>query len=176
MYVSPDASPTFTAASATCDVGQSSSLDGVSVEFTAPITCQFTMAQAAAGIAIPYDIVVAHDVSGVVPVPQDEGDCGQPGPSQLIVFEHLGAGSNSYCLCDVGLCPMTAAAPVTLKAGRYPSVFQWGGQVWNGPSDTGNPKGPAFPPGRYPLSIGAKGALPSGSWSVTATLSLTLTP
>jgi hypothetical protein len=159
-----------------CSVTSASSLPGVSIAFRSPVICTFTLAQAQAGIAIPYDVVVASDVADVVPVPQDAGSCGAPGSSGLIVFEQLAGGGQSYCLCDTGLCPPGSLQPVTLHAGSYGSSFGWSGRNWAGGSDTGNPMGAAFPAGSYALSVSAKGNQGGASFVVTTTLTIHLTP
>jgi hypothetical protein len=159
-----------------CSTSVSSSLPDVSIEFRAPVMCTFSLAQAAAGVTIPYDIVVANDVSDVVPAPLDAGGCGQPGSSGLIVSEQLAGGGQSYCVCDTGLCPFSPQAATTLHAGRYGGAFSWDGKNWNGPSDTGNAKGAAFPPGTYSLTVRAAGTHASSSFSVSATLAIRLIP
>jgi hypothetical protein len=159
-----------------CSVTSSSSLPGVSIVFRTPVTCSFTLAQARAGIMIPYDVVVASDVTGVVPAPQDAGGCGSPGASGLIVFEQLAGGGQSYCLCDTGLCAPGSPSPVTLRAGSYAGVFSWTGHNWGGPSDTGNPMGAAFPAGSYSLTVSARGTQSGASFAVAATLTIVLTP
>ena len=45
----------------------------------------------------------------------------------------------------------------TVKKGTYTHSFTWDGRNWNGPSDTGQPKGPAFPPGTYTLTVTVHG-------------------
>jgi hypothetical protein len=159
-----------------CSTTSTSSLLGVSIAFRAPVICTFTLAQAQAGITIPYDVVVASDVAGVVPAPEDAGGCGAPGSSGLIVFEKLGGGGQSYCLCDTGLCAPGALPPVTLHAGTYASSFAWSGRNWTGPSDTGNPMGTVFPAGPYVLTVSSKGTVGGTSFVVTAALSIELTP
>ena len=130
--------PLGDASSNGCAVTSQSSLAGVSIVFRAPIVCSFTLAEAQAGISIPYDVVVAQDVAGVTPLPQDGGQCGQPGASGLIVFEQLAGSGQKYCLCDTGLCMPPQGSAVTLHAAEYPASFKWDGRNWNGPSDTGN--------------------------------------
>jgi hypothetical protein len=159
-----------------CSATSTSSLPGVTLAFRSPLRCTFTVAQARATLAIPYDVIVANDVSGVVPIPQDAGYCGSPGPSQLIVLERLAGGTQSYCLCDVGLCQPIPSQPVTLKAGTFTSSFSWGGNNWAGPSDTNNPMGAPFPPGSYTLTVSATGTWNGARFLVTATLPITLTP
>jgi hypothetical protein len=159
-----------------CAVTSVSSLPGVSIAFHPPVACAFTLAQAQAGIAIPYDLVVASDVANVAPRAQDAGGCGQPGSSGLILFERLEGGGQSYCLCDTGLCAPTPPPPTTLHAGTYASSFSWDGKNWSGPSDTGNPQGAPFPPGDYTLTVSATGTQGATSFAVSATLAIRLTP
>lgn len=146
-----------------CVLGTASSLPHVQIVSKAT-QCVFSLAEARAGISIPYDVVIDEDVPGFAPV--------QPYPyganvSSLFVAELLRGGSQSYCLCDQGLpyasCPLsdgglshpngTACEPTTLKKGVYSRAFIWDGVNWTGPSDTGNPKGSPFPPGDYTLTI-----------------------
>lgn len=141
-----------------------SALDAIHIEVTAS-QCQFTLAQAAAGITIGYDVVIDKDLTGVTPVAQT--GCGKPGPSGLIVFEMLGADPNSYCICDAGHCLPYAGTPAALKSGTFSQTFTWDGKSWGGPSDTGTPEGPAFPVGTYPLIISAKGTYTAADGSVT---------
>lgn len=138
-----------------CETSGMSSLPGVAIEFTAN-DCTFTLAEAAAGIKIDYQVVVQNDVPSVHPVSQDSG-CGGAGPSLLYVFETLGGNGQNYCICDQGLCPGAGPDPVTIPQGTYSAGFSWDGRNWAGPSDTNNPKGPAFPPGDYTLTISSKG-------------------
>ena len=159
-----------------CSTDWSSSLAGVTIEFRAPVTCTFSVAQAAAGITIPYDVVVANDVFDVIPAPLDAGGCGQPGSSGLIVLEQLTGAGQSYCVCDTGLCAPNPQPATTLHAGRYGAAFSWDGRNWNGPSDTGNPKGAAFPPGAYSLTVRAAGTQRSSRFALSATLAIRLIP
>ncbi|MDI1477162.1 hypothetical protein [Polyangium sp. y55x31] len=140
---------------AACDAGGSSTLPGVSIEFTTT-DCTYTLAEAAAGITINYNIKVDADLPSVYPMPQDNG-CGKPGPSGLIPFEVLSGNNNKYCLCDVGICPFPDGTPNVVLAGTYPSTFSWDGVNWTGPSDFNNPKGQPFPPGDYTLEVNAIG-------------------
>jgi hypothetical protein len=68
-------------------------------------------------------------------------------PASLIDTAVLGLGVARYCRCDVGCCPPTTAHPVTLQPGSTSGEIDWPGLQWGGPSDTGNPLGPPFPPG-----------------------------
>lgn len=136
--------------------GSYSMLAGVKIEFTTE-RCSWFVYEALDGIEIPYRLVVEADVPFVKPKPQDVGGCGKPGESGLILFEELAGGQSRYCLCDVGLCPQPSDEPITVKKGVYPGVFIWDGLNWEGPSDTNKPKGKPFPPGRYTLTVSAKG-------------------
>lgn len=138
-----------------CQTTATSTLPGVSVEFLAT-DCTFTLAEAAAGIQIDYQIVVASNVPNVHPVPQSTG-CNGAGSSLLFVFENLGSDDQNYCLCDLGKCPTPDPDPVTIPQGAYPASFLWDGRNWSGPSDFDAPKGPAFPPGDYTLAVTSKG-------------------
>lgn len=149
-------------------------LDGVRLAVRGP--CVFTLAQARAGISVPYDIVVEHAITGVVARPQDGGGCGRAGASGLIPFAELTGGGQRYCLCDTGLCVPPPTTPVTLAAGTTSAQFTWDGVNWTGPSDTGNPKGPAFPAGSYTLRVSATGTVNGSAFTVAATYPITLVP
>ena len=166
---------TCTSVSTDCKEGFVGDLTGVSIHFEgAP--CSFTVAQAAAGIEIPYQIVVSEAVSGVIAVPQDAGHCGQPGPSGLIPFTRLSGNDQNYCICDTGLCQGPSDEPVTLVVGSHAGAFNWDGVNWAGPSDTGNPKGEPFPPGTYQLSVSAKGTVDGVAFEIEGTLGVQITP
>jgi hypothetical protein len=165
-----------------CAIDSSSDLPGVHIVFTTQ-TCTYTLAQAAAGISIEYDVVVDADVAGVIP--QGQNSAPSPGPSGLIVFEKLDGNGQNYCLCDVGLGVQPSQTPVTIKMGTYHSKFMWDGHNWNGPSDTGNPKGALFPAGDYRLDVSAIGSIVeddagvdagSKSFKVDSGFRVTLTP
>lgn len=156
----------------TCPAGQSD-LEGVCIAFERP-GATYTLAEAAAGVQIPYTVVVAS-AREVVPQSQTSGNCGQPGPSGLIVFERLSGGEQGYCLCDVGLCA-DRSDPTTLVPGTHPDVFEWDGRNWTGPSDFGNPEGAPFPVGTYTLEVSAIGTADSAPFRVANTFTVTLTP
>jgi len=140
----------------TCQLEEVSDLPGVHIHVKAE-NCVFTLAQARAGISIPYEIVVDHDLE-VVPKAPPGSYCYQPGPSGLLVGAILKGSGNQYCLCDQGLPYATfCSQPSAVRAGVYSATFDWDGVNWFGPSDTVNPKGAPFPPGTYRLDITAKG-------------------
>jgi hypothetical protein len=153
----------------------SSSLVGVMIEVV-PQACTFTLAEAAAGIQVDYQVRIDADIDGVVPARHDGAGCGQPGPSGLIVFEELTGNGQQYCLCSEGKCPPPSDQPVTLKKGDYNQSFAWDGVNWMGPSDTGNPKGPPFPPGTYELALSAEGTHMGQTFTVLTTWPIELVP
>jgi len=164
-----------------CTFSMASTLDGVRFVFTGGV-CRFTLAEAAAGITIPYDLVVDHDIAGVDPAAVSYSVSGDesPGPSGLNVFELLSGTEGSYCLCDVGLPAPPTHTTSTVRAGTYHSEFHWDGRNWNGPSDFGAPEGAPFPPGSYALQVISVGAVVSSGGStdfrVGATLPIELVP
>jgi hypothetical protein len=156
-----------------------SDLPGVSIEFLDPI-CEFTLAEAQAGIEIDYRIHITEAVSGITPDWQDSGRCVQQGDSGFILFETLSGGAENYCLCQSGHCAGFRDENITLVPGTYESSFTWSGLNWNGPSDTGNPMGAAFPVGTYTLRVSAIGELslgdagPAEDFEVVGTLDIVL--
>jgi hypothetical protein len=160
-----------------CVVDGGSELSGVSIAISDD-DCVFTLAEAQAGLSIPYVVTVAEPVAAVSPSAQDDGGCDDPGPSGLIVFERLSGGEQSYCLCDVGLC-FVEDHTTDLVPGTWEHSFEWDGVNWFGPSDFGNPKGEPFPPGTYTLKVSAKGTFLLGGdavvpYEVWSTLQITL--
>ena len=139
-----------------CGAGGASNLGGVSIAFPAG-PCTATLAQAAAGLVIPYQIVIQSDVHDVVALPMDAGQCGQPDQSGLIPFPQIEGGGQKWCVCDTGLCMGPDTKPKLLVAGTFDASFKWDGVNWFGPSDTGNPKGSAFPVGGYTVTVKVKG-------------------
>src|SRR5258708_735203 len=67
-----------------CKTTSSSNLPGVTINFVSP-DCTFTLAQAAAGIRIPYQVKIESATTNVVPKPQDAGGCDIPDQSGLIL-------------------------------------------------------------------------------------------
>ena len=114
--------------------------------------CDFTLAQAAAGITIDYEIVVAANL----PALYIQSITGQTATA-LSLFSSLKGNGQRYCLCDTGPGPSTIKQ-LDVPAGAYAGAFAWDGTNWGGPSDTGEKKGPAFPAGVYTLSLHGKGA------------------
>lgn len=162
-----------------CVVSSASTLPGVSIGFPGA-KCRFTLAQAKAGITLPYVVQVDAPLDGVVSRPQDAGHCGRPDDaSRLILFEQLSdEGAHRYSVYDTGLCPPAPITPLTLKPGTYEYEFKWDGRAWSGPSDTGQKKGAAFPPGTYTLKVTAVGTRKDGGaeqkFEVRGELTITL--
>jgi len=163
-----------------CSGMSSSTLDGVSLVFPAA-PCRYTQTDVAAGIRIPYEVVVTKATAGLHPTPTDEGDCQRPGASGIIVgFAITGVGQN-YCLCDLGLCP-AAELSTAAVVGRHPAEIEWDGKNWRGPSDVPSPKGPTFPPDTYDVSVFAIGTRNDAgggapiNFEVRATRTITITP
>lgn len=168
------------AGGASCTTHYYSNLPGVSIRFPDSQRCVFSLAEAKAGIDFHYTVIILKPVYGVMPVPPDAGGCAAPGPGGLYAGEQIGGNGQSYCLCDTGLCPPPPTTSGTLQPGTNPATFSWPGVNWSGPSDTGNPYGPPFPPGSYQLTVQAHGSqitpdqpLP---YSVSAVLDFKLTP
>ena len=132
-------------------------MPGVSIEPISP-QCVFTLKEVAAGIHIPYNLVVASALSNLVPEVQDIGYCDQPDESGLILFEKLTGSGQNFCLCDTGGC-MQDDRLVSLVPGIYAHSFDWIGKNWRGPSDTGDSQGAPFPTGTYSLDLSAKGTV-----------------
>jgi hypothetical protein len=114
--------------------------------------CDFTLAQAAAGITIDYEIVVAADL----PALYTQSVTGQT-QTALSLFSTLGGNGQRYCLCDTGPGTNTIQ-PLDVRAGASAGSFAWDGVNWGGPSDTGVKKGPAFPAGAYTLTLHGEGS------------------
>lgn len=165
---------------ASCTRGGSSTLPGVRIDFCASRTT-FSLAEAAAGITIPYQLVADREMTGVYTRQQDGGGCGQPGASGLILLEVLSGNGQRYCLCDIGLCRLPPSdIQTTVRVGTYPATFPWDGRNWTGPSDFNQPKGAPFPAGDYLLTVSSIGQIDEGSsrrdFAVTSTLPIRLVP
>ncbi len=154
-----------------CDVVSASDLEGVEIAILGE-RCSWTKAELAAGVLIPYQVRVDSALT-VIPAAQDAGGCERPGPSGLTIsFRIQNLQNEVYCLCDVGLC-MASQDPSVLVAGTYHQEIEWSGTTWNGPSDTGNPLGPAFSAGPATLTVSALGKKSDGSsFSVSSTMTI----
>jgi hypothetical protein len=164
-----------------CNGGASSNLPGVQLAFPDQ-PCAYTKAEVAAGIEIAYDEVITAAVANLRPT-SNSGNCGRPDDAGLIVSYRISGAGQSYCLCDTGLCaPQTSVTTTTV--GTHARQIPWDGRNWYGPSDTNNQEGAAFPPGTYTITLAASGAYDNadagvhdgGTFSVTASRSITITP
>jgi hypothetical protein len=147
---------------ADCSISTASSLPGVTLRFTGSV-CTFTLAQAAAGLSIPYELVVDHDIPGTYPHRQYSGNCNIPDPNVLAPFESLIGNGQQYALFEFGLPCFDAGAntepPVTVTKGTFSGTFTWAGRNYGGPSDTNRQPGPPFPIGDYTLTVDATGTV-----------------
>ncbi len=159
-----------------CEFTSDGTLKGVSIDLSGN-DCLYTLDDVAAGISLHYRIQVEEELHEVVSRPLDAGQCDEMGPSGLRTFEKIHGNDQTYCVCDSGLCAVPKEG-ITLVPGDYSDYFDWEGVNWNGPSDTGNPKGEPFPPGEYVLVVRAEGEHgPLGSdFAVTATMKIHLQP
>jgi hypothetical protein len=157
-----------------CAETATSTLTGASFHFVPPLRCSYTLAEAAAGISIGYELAITGDISDVTP--QAEATCVQPGASGLYVLERVSGNGQNYCRCDNGLCLLPPPNPTALRAGTYAATFRWDGMNWFGPSDFGNREGPPFPAGSYLLELSARGTRAGVAFEVHDSLPLTLVP
>ena len=163
----------------TCGDPPPTELPGVSFDFSG-VPDTITLAEAAAGVLFRYSVLIEENLHGVISFPLDAGGCADPGVSGLKVLEVISGGGQMYCLCDTGLCG-PQIEPMDLVEGSYKAAFEWTGRNWSGPSDTSNPMGPPFPPGRYLFEVRARGIYPEAEgtlrlFEVTATAEFELTP
>jgi len=156
-----------------CDGAGASNLEGVCIVFAAQQQ-SFTLAEAKAGVAFTYEVLVLADLANITT--EAINTCDQPGPGGLFVGERVEGNGQSYCLCDQGKCANPMEPPFVLKAGAYPDSLPWDGVNWSGPSDFNNPKGPPFPPGMYAVKIRAIGQHDGQPFEVTGELPITLKP
>lgn len=160
-----------------CSSDGSSTLPGVRIEFPEQ-PCVFTLSEAAAGITVVYELVIDETLSGVVSEPQDAGHCfiGGIETGYLALFERLSGGEQSYCVCDIGLCPTPSGEPIEILVGTYSINFSWEGRNWTGPSDYGNPMGTPFPPGYFTFEASSIGTYEGNPFEVVGTFEILLVP
>lgn len=157
-----------------CQVSASSTLPGVHIELDKSV-CSLGLQAVMAGVAFKYAVVVDADVQSVTTGTQNVGNCQPAHASGLFLEERIFGGGENYCLCDTGLCAPQTRPAIDLHAGSYPGTFSWDGKNWNGPSDTGNPEGAAFPAGSYTFEVRSTGKTSAGSdFEVRAALTFTL--
>jgi hypothetical protein len=98
-------------------------------------------------------------VEGVIAVGNPPSYHEPAGPSGLHPRERISGKGHGYCLLDLGLAAPPKEVAKKLKKGTYEHSFEWDGRNWSGPSDTGLPKGKAFPAGTYEVSVILNGKL-----------------
>ena len=80
----------------------------------------------------------------------------------------------------MGLCQEPPKEVTSIVGGRYPYKLRWSGRNWNGPSDTNQREGAAFPPGTYEVLVTASGQYMAGGmmlpFTVRDVLVITLVP
>ena len=139
----------------------------------------FNLAEVGAGVTFSYKIVVDTDVPGVIPSNFD--DVSQPeSSSDLLSFPVIDGNGHSYAIRDTGARPGPAWSARTVPAGEYAHTFKWTGRNWNGPSDTSNPLGDAFPAGEYMIKVYLRGTVEVDGkpveYSLVGGATVTLTP
>ncbi|MGE0549767.1 MAG: hypothetical protein AB7O24_19485 [Kofleriaceae bacterium] len=173
---SPSQGPSCEPEKAVLCVGEDSWLPGVRIEVH-PEKWIYTLDEVAAGISIPYRVVVDQPINDVVSWSLDAGNCIEPGPSGLRLAERIIGSDQQFCpRCDTGLCGAGFPEPVDLVAGIYDATpLEWTGRNWEGPSDFGNPMGSPFPAGSYNLKIAASGTVNGQDFDVVASCPIELT-
>ncbi len=169
----------------TCNPQYSGTIPGAKFDFS-KTPCQYSIAKAKGQFPLPYDLIVNESTM----VHITDTNIGQCAPANvfggLATFVHIdGIGDGNYfewCMCDIGNCPppkdITYAASTP---GTFTHNFVWDGNVFNGPSDTGNKSGPAFPPGTYTMTVTSQGTFKHADGTedgfyATAKLDILLTP
>ena len=121
--------------------------------------------QRGSGGRFTYEVTATADAPAIM-VPDSGGGCSscRAYSSDPISFTgYLISGMSSsgehqqYCLCDQGCCAPTQERMIELDVMTSSRSFEWSGRTWSGPSDTGNPMGAYFLPGRYEVQVGFSG-------------------
>jgi hypothetical protein len=140
-------------------VGSKSDLPGVTLAITSD-RCSFSQKELREGVRFDYEVIVQHEMAGVLPLPQDLTGCQKPGKSGLITFRVIRGDDQVFCpQCDLGPCLTASKKEETiLHSGRYRETLLWNGQTFTGDAEGMStvPKR-EFPPGWYLLSIRAIG-------------------
>ena len=166
---------------AACVPTYEGSIPGATLDLS-KTTCSFSIAAAKGVFNLGYRLTVA--TSEKLSVGGNLGGC-PPSPGSVhggvATFEQIDGGGQKWCMCDTGLCAPVEPPFVASTPGGYDVVFPWDGKNFQGPSDTGNKPGPAFPPGSYVFSVTVKGNHQKAdgtteSFSAVAKLPIVLTP
>ncbi|HSD88319.1 MAG TPA: hypothetical protein VLB44_12415 [Kofleriaceae bacterium] len=114
------------------------------------------------GIGATFTFEVTTNNVPVIAVPGSGGGCGpcaahSADPLTFIVWNIYGTSPGGaeqrYCECDGGCCPPTTDATVQVTSTTIGDTITWSGRTWSGPSDTNNPMGDFFLPGRYGVFV-----------------------
>ncbi len=137
----------------------------------------FTLAEAAKGIKIEYQIVVEEDVR-VIALLSAPSYREPAGPSGLHPNEQITGKGQSYSLSDFGRGVPPKEVVLTIKKGTHKHSLEWDGRNWSGPSDFNSPKGKPFPAGTYDVTVTVTGVLVIGKektdYELTGTAKLVL--
>ena len=118
---------------------------------------RWSQAEVAKGVRFDYVVRMAQDLPEVVSSdPEGGGDVG------LNPVAHVFGKGQRYHPYDHGHPgpPQFEGGPV--KKGVTERHLDWDGRNWDGPSDTQQPKGPAFPPGEYTFRVEIAGYVDLG--------------
>lgn len=133
----------------------SSDLPGVRLSWLdAP--CDFSQAEIALGVGLPFILQVDADLPAVNSVAHSCIE--QRDASGLFNFVNIEGMGNRYCECDDTTCPPQPALYLPLKAGTYNLSALWHGENL-GMGNDGNP----FPPGVYNVSVTSLGGWSDGA-------------
>ena len=155
-----------------CPTQASSTLAGVSIRLGGP--CEVSLADAVAGIDLPYTVVVTLPVAVFVNTP-DGGHCISDGPGGLPVGAQVGDDRHVWDPNgDNGLCAPQNRDVRTLAAGTHRASLHFEARDWFGRSDTNNPKGAVWPPGTYTFRVSGSGTVDGRPFVVQASRTITV--
>jgi hypothetical protein len=159
-----------------CAATAVSTLEGVAIAITST-DCEFTLAEAAAGIDFEYRVTIGEDAPDEVITRTPAGvTCTRPVEEiGLILFEDVSGGGQRYCECDNGFCP-PVEVPSAPVVGTQTRTLRWTGRNWHGPSDTGMPLGAPFPAGEYVFAVSSEGESGGSEFEARAALPFRLVP
>ena len=175
----PDTSPDVQVTA--CVPTYEGSIPGATLDLS-KTPCTFSIKAAKGVFDLGYKLTVL--TSEKLSTGGNMGGC-PPQPSSIhggiATFEQLDGGGQKWCMCDTGLCAPIEPPFTASTVGSYDVAFTWDGKNFQGPSDTGNKPGPAFPPGSYVFSVTVAGKHQKAdgtteTFSGVAKLPITLTP
>lgn len=180
--VLPDGGPDTAADIPTvaCAPVYSGSVPGATLDLSGT-PCSFSISAAKGHFPLGYAIHVTSAEKVSIPGPNGCNPQLLAEHGGLAFNEEVAGGTQKWCLCDVGLCQVVKPPFTPTLPGNYTIAFDWDGNNWYGPSDTGNKPGPAFTAGNYVYTVSIKGEHQKGdgnteAFSATASLPITLTP